>query len=445
MLSTQIMQKLIRLTGTPRQDIPSMSVLILAYPYGFGVLSDHADLLGSYPQLLEQRGLITLTLSRGRMYFYSTKLMDFYINEVYPHLNQEKSVQAREEINRLITGYAALGMEPAAVQKVYQHYAKKLPTGTCVMTAEGIKQMPTFDREVTRLKDLEFVSRSGETVLIGDSFIDKLQKEFSTLSVQSQIAKAIQINNALPGHRRKTVAGLNMYLRNFLSRSSPVDTSASSIGAGDIETVKQVFYAWRAVTNNPAQHPDAGQIQKILAPLKNGYTASQLTLAIQKASQDPWFAGHESRMTLGFLMSADRLQQLLSARSILQGAGVGQGAEYLDGMDSDIADVFKEWAAISDSPATHPDQGQRQMIIQALQMGYSKDQIRQSFQSAAVNEWHTGTGRYAGQGSKMTLNILLKADILQRNLQDATCSAMSITQDMATQGLLQVALGLKHH
>lgn len=445
MLSTQIMQKLIRLTDTSRQDIPQMSILVIAYPYGFGVLSDYTDLLGHYPDLLEQRGLITLTQSRGRTFFYSVKLMDFYIAEIHPHLSDEKSVQAKEEINRLITGYASLGMNADAVSRIHRYFTRKLPTGTRVMTASGIKDLPDTTQEVTRLKDVEFIDRTGDAVLIGDSCIDKFQKDFPALNAQTQIVKAIQINNALPLPRRKTVAGLNLYLRNFLSRSSPTEVSMTATTQQDVGSVKLVFDAWREVTGNPARHPDAGQTQKILAPLHNGYTPGQLIIAIQRASQDPWFNGHESRMTIGFLMAADRLQQLLSAKSILQSISDGSDSQYLNGMDAQVAEVFRDWTEISDSPAIQPDHSQRQMIIQALQMGYTTAQIRQSLQAAAVNEWHTGTGRYAGQGSKLTLNILLKADVLQRNLQDANSNAMSISQDMATQGLLQVALGLKTH
>lgn len=445
MHSIQCLQKLIRLMDTPHKDIPKLSVMAMAFPYGFGALCDYADLLGDHLTLLEQRGLIVRSRGRGREYFYSVKLMDFYINEIYPSLNSEKSIQAKEAINRLISGYASLGMEPHAVKVIHSHFARKLPSGRLVLTADGIKDYPNPEKEVTLLKDIEFIGKSGDPVLVADSYINKLQKEFTVLNVVAVISKAIQVNNSATTPQRKTVAGLNTYLRNFLNRTSPAETNRPNnlIDRKDIESVQSVFNVWKEITNNPATYPDAGQVQKILAPLKNGYTLEQLHQAIRVAANDKWFSGNERRMTLSFLMAADRLQQLLNSNKQQQPIIV-ETSQCISILEDQVMTIFNSWTEISGSPATMPDASQHQMIVQALQLGYSQEDICQSFQSAANNEWHAGTGRFAGQGTKLTLGVLLKADILQRNLQDASVFNRTIDTNMATQGLIQVALNLKH-
>lgn len=447
MNSVEVLQKLINITETRRQDVPKLSVMAMAFPYGFGVLCDYSDVLGDYPELLEQRGLIIKSSARGRTFFYSAKLMDFYIDEIHPNLNSEASISAKERINRLIIGCANLGMDSKAIRAIHTRIARKLPSGRLVLTDSGITDLPDPSNEVTELQDLEFIGKSGDAVLIGDSYIHKQQKEYPTLNVKAVIMKAIQVNNAASIPQRKTVAGLIAYIRNFLNRTNPteIQNTSNSLSASELESIQAVFNAWKQVTGSPATHPDTGQIQKIIAPLKNGYTAAQLQQVIVTASRDAWFSSSERRMTLSFLMATDRLQQLLSTGQEQSTALTVNNNALVDDLEDQIMAVFFAWVEVSESPAIMPDASQHELIAQALKLGYSVDQIRQSFHSAAVNDWHAGTGRYAGQGTKLTLNILLKADILQRNLQDANVFNRSIPQDTATEGLIQVALNFSSH
>lgn len=438
MQADQKLQKLIKLMGTPRRDIHQLSVLTMVFPYGFGFLCEYEDLLGDYPKQLEELGLAVIERSRGRTYFYSQKLMGFYVTEMHPRLNSNHATQAVKNINRLILGYASLGMEAATVKKINDYYSKKLPLGQWVLTVDGIKNYEDPSQEVTILDGLTFVSRSSDSVLISDSYLRKIKEDYPLLNVEAIIVNALQFNNNLTTGQRKTVAGLNTYLRNFLNRSNPALTNNHTrIENKDMDAVYAVFNTWKNVTNSPAKNPDYGQIQKILAPLKNGYTKEQLQTVITNASVDRWFSENSTRMALSFLMTSDKVQQLLSCSNAPQNSG-----ELMNEREEQIITVFKVWAEISDSPAIMPDPSQHQMITQAFNMGYSLDQICQSIHGASMNEWHTGTGRYEGQGTKLTLSILLKSDILQRNLQNFSGFNNSITQDLANENLIQVALNL---
>lgn len=454
MRTIQYLQKLVTLTDTPRQDIPKLSVMAAAYPYGFGILCDYKDLLGDYPETLMERGLIVLSSARGRTYFYSIKLMDFFIEEIYSKLNNDSATETNKAIYQLVSSYASLGMDAVFVKKIHDHFSRKIPSGQLVLLAEGIKGLSDPEKEVTLLKGVEFLSKSGDQVMIADNYLNKLQAEYPTLNVRDTILKALQVNNAAPQSKRKTVAGLNTYLRNFLRRTYPTQSQINNTYSSDLidkqeaESIQLVFNEWKKITNSPAIYPDANQMHKISAPIKNGYTAEQLKQVIRSASQDRWFSSSEGRMTLSFLMSADRIHQLLNSEpSTTQSPqnATHSGGVIVDAMSDQVASIFNAWTNLSGSPAVFPDQGQREMIVQALQMGYSANQICQSFQSASISEWHTGTGRYSGQGSKLSLSILLKADVLQRNLHDAGMYDQSISQEMATQGLMQVALNTSSH